>query len=154
MYRKQNQLKTTPPQRILFICVHNTGRSQMAEAFFNRLAGDDAVAVSAGTRPAVHSDRNVREAMAEIGIDISSQRPKLLTADMLEQADYVISMGCGVEDSCPVTMTRAEDWGIDDPEGRSLEEVRVIRDAILVKVKQLLEDIKNNREPVPLKNSK
>ena len=110
----------------------------MAEAFFNRMIAGKAVAVSAGTQPAAHMDSNVVKAMKEIGIDISQQRPKALTLEMMEEADRVITMGCGVEETCPASFVPTEDWGLDDPEGRSLEEVRKIRDAIKARVETLV----------------
>lgn len=128
-------------KKVLFACIHNSGRSQMAEAFFNRLAGEKARAISAGTRPAAHMDRNVVEAMREIGVDIRRQRPKLLTLEMLQDADLVITMGCGVAGTCPVTFTPAEVWEFEDPEGKSLERVRQIRDQIKVKVEELVKNL-------------
>ncbi|OGO30125.1 MAG: arsenate reductase [Chloroflexi bacterium RBG_16_56_11] len=126
---------------VIFVCVHNSGRSQMAEAFFNRLAEGKARAISAGTRPAVHTDRTVVVAMKELGIDISLQRPKLLTFEMLEKADHAITMGCGVEETCPASFIPTEDWRLDDPEGKSLEEVRIIRDTIKAKVEALVQEM-------------
>jgi arsenate reductase (thioredoxin) len=128
-------------KKILFVCVHNAGRSQMAEAFFNHYAKGKAQAFSAGTQPASHTNRTVLQAMKEIGIDISAQRPKMLTLKMLENADKVISMGCGVEGVCPATFVPTEDWQLEDPEGKPIEQVRGIRDEIEAKVKRLLEEI-------------
>jgi len=128
-------------KKILFVCVHNSGRSQMAEALFNRYAASRAIASSAGTKPASHIDRNVAEAMREMGVDIGSQRPKALTPDMLTTADKIISMGCGVNGVCPATFRDTEDWGIEDPEGKPIEKVRQIRDEIQDRVKRLLDDI-------------
>ena len=126
---------------VLFVCVHNAGRSQMAEAFFNRLAAGKAVAISAGTRPAAHMDKGVVTAMGEIGIDISDQRPKALTLEMMEAADRVITMGCGVEETCPASFVPTEDWQLDDPEGRSPAEVRKIRDDIRDRVAGLYREL-------------
>jgi arsenate reductase len=128
-------------KKILFVCVHNAGRSQMAEAFFNNYARGKAQAFSAGTQPASHTDRTVSQAMKEIGIDISSQRPKMLTLKMMEDADRVITMGCGVEGVCPATFVPTEDWQLEDPEGKSIERVRAIRDEIETKVKNLIEEL-------------
>jgi arsenate reductase len=128
-------------KKILFVCVHNSGRSQMAEAFFNNYAGGKAQAFSAGTQPASHTDSTVSQAMKEIGIDISSQRPKMLTLKMMEDADRVITMGCGVEGVCPATFVPTEDWQLEDPEGKSIERVRAIRDEIETKVKNLIEEL-------------
>ena len=124
-------------KKILFACVHNSGRSQMAEAFFNSLAEGKAIATSAGTRPAAHVDSNVAQAMREIGIDITQQRPKPLTFEMVESADRVITMGCGVEEVCPASFIPTEDWELEDPEGKPLEKVRQIRDEIKTRVEEL-----------------
>lgn len=128
-------------KKVLFVCVHNSGRSQMAEAFFNQLAKGEAVATSAGTRPAAHVDRNVADAMCEVGIDIRQQRPKPLTFEMLESADRVITMGCGVEEVCPASFIPTEDWTLEDPEGKPIEKVRQIRDQIRVKVEVLVKEL-------------
>jgi arsenate reductase len=111
----------------------------MAEALFNHIAGRKACAFSAGTRPASHTDRRVVEAMKELGIDISHQRPKLLTFEMLENADRVITMGCNVAEACPASSAPTEDWELDDPEGKPIEEVRQIRDKTKARVQELLE---------------
>ena len=142
----------TKIKTVLLICVHNSGRSQMAEALFNYMAQGKARAISAGTRPAAHTDRNVTAAMKEIGIDISSQRPKALTIEMINAADRVITMGCGVAETCPASLVPTEDWQLDDPEGRSLEEIRVIRDTIRTHVEKLVGEVldaspENNGEP-------
>ena len=128
-------------KKILFVCVHNTGRSQMAEAFFNHYAKGKAQAFSAGTHYASHINSSVIEAMREVDIDISSKRPKVLTLEMLGVADKVISMGCGVEGVCPATFVPIEDWQLEDPEGKPIEQVRAIRDEIVTKVKRLIEEI-------------
>lgn len=128
-------------KKVLFVCVHNSGRSQMAEAFFNQLAKGEAVATSAGTRPAAHVDRNVADAMCEVGIDIRQQRPKPLTLEMVESADRVITMGCGVEEVCPASFIPTEDWTLEDPEGKPIEKVRQIRDQIRVKVEVLFKEL-------------
>lgn len=128
-------------KKILFVCVHNAGRSQMAEAFLNNYAKGKAQAFSAGTHYASHIDHTVIEAMKEVGIDISNKRPKMLTLEMLGVADKVISMGCGVEGVCPATYVPTEDWQLEDPEGKPIEQVRAIRDEIGIKVKKLIEEI-------------
>jgi protein-tyrosine-phosphatase len=112
----------------------------MAEAFFDHYAAGKAKAFSAGTRPASHVDQSVVKAMREIGIDISSKRPKALTLDMLDGADRVITMGCGVEGVCPATFVTTEDWQLEDPEGKPIEKVRQIRDEIEAKVKKLIRE--------------
>jgi protein-tyrosine-phosphatase len=113
----------------------------MAEAFFNRLAKGRGKARSAGTNPAEHLDDNVIEIMWEVGIEISRQRPKLLTPKLLNWADRVITMGCGVEEACPTTFVETEDWALEDPEGKSLEQVRKIRDEIKSRVTKLLNEL-------------
>lgn len=117
-------------KKVLFVCVHNSGRSQMAEAFFNRLAGGRAEAISAGTDPAPAIDPTVVAVMREVGIDLGGRVPKALTPEMLDGADRVITMGCGVEGVCPATFTETEDWGLPDPKGQPIEKVREIRDEI------------------------
>jgi len=131
----------TVRKRVLFVCVHNAGRSQMAEAFFNHLAKGKGKARSAGTQPAKRLDDNIIEIMREARIEISGQRPKLLTPKLLNWADKAITMGCGVEDVCPATFVETEDWALADPRGKSLEKVRGIREQIQAKVLKLLEKI-------------
>jgi len=124
---------------VLFVCVGNSGRSQMAEAFFNQAAGDKARAMSAGTKPASAVDPQIVQVMREVGIDISAARPKPLTMEMLDRADRVVTMGCGTEGVCPASFVETEDWQLEDPKGKSLEEVRRIRDEIKARVTRLLE---------------
>jgi len=116
--------------RVLFVCVGNAGRSQMAEAFFNHLAPDNAVACSAGTLPADRVDPLVVELMLEEGIDISHAVPKKLTGEMMNNADRIITMGCGVEGVCPAKWITTEDWGLADPKGKSIDDIRHIRDEV------------------------
>ena len=126
-------------QKIVFACVHSAGRSQMAAAFFNQLADPArAVALAAGTRPGPHVHPEVRGAMQEVGIDLSSARPRLLTAELARDATIMITMGCG--DECPyVPGVERDDWALPDPKGRSTEEVRAIRDDIRRLVAELVE---------------
>jgi arsenate reductase len=124
---------------VLFVCVGNSGRSQMAEAFFNQAAGGRAKAISAGTKPASAVDPKTIEVMREVGIDISTAKPKALTVEMLEQASRVVTMGCGAEGVCPASFVETEDWQLEDPKGKPIEEVRRIRDEIKAKVMKLLE---------------
>jgi protein-tyrosine-phosphatase len=126
---------------ILFICVHNSGRSQMAEAFFNHLAEGRARAISAGSQPDDNVNPLAVEAMREAGIDISNKKPKLLTIEVMEGIDRAITMGCGT--TCPVTTVKTEDWGLEDPKDRPLPEVREIRDEIKNRVENLLRKTKN-----------
>ena len=125
---------------VLFACVHNAGRSQMAAAFFNALADPErACAISAGTDPAAHVHPEVIETMGEVGIDLSTAVPRLMTDDVAAGAQVLVTMGCG--DKCPVVPgTRRLDWDLRDPKGRSAGEVREIRDAIRRHVQQLVED--------------
>ena len=127
---------------ILFVCVHNSGRSQMAEAFFNNLAGGKVQALSAGTQPADEVNPLVVEAMKEVNIDISGNKPKMLTMDMVEKADKMITMGCGAEAEavCPASFIETEDWALEDPKGKSLEQVRKIRDEIKERVSKLVNE--------------
>ena len=112
----------------------------MAEAFFNHLAKGEAVAISAGTQPAAHTDPTVVEAMREVGMDINNQRPKQLTLEMLEEATRVFTMGCSVEEICPASFVPTEDWELDDPAGKSLDEVRQIRDTVKARVEVLVKN--------------
>jgi len=134
-------------KKVLFVCVHNSGRSQMAEAFFNKLAAGKASASSAGTDPAPQVNPVAVEAMREMGIDISRQKPKALTFEMVEKADRVVTMGCGVEGVCPASFVHTEDWELDDPAGKPLDEVRRIRDQIRARVTELLKELTGNTEP-------
>ncbi len=113
----------------------------MAEAFFNRLVKGKARALSAGTDPADAIDPAVVKAMREVGIDISASKPKALTPKMLEQADRVVTMGCGVEKVCPSASIETEDWALEQPKGKPLKKVREIRDEIKARVIKLLEEI-------------
>jgi arsenate reductase len=128
-------------ERVLFICVGNSSRSQMAEAIFNHLSRGRARAVSAGTEPARALDPNAVAVMAELGIDMSGQRPKILTQEMVDSATRVISMGCGVEESCPVWARPDEDWDLDDPYHQPVESVRRIRDQIRARVEALVKEL-------------
>ena len=126
---------------ILFVCVHNSGRSQMAEAILNKLSSGKVRAISAGTEPAKDIEPTVVKVMHEVGIDTSHQKPKRLTIEMIKEADKVITMGCAVEEICPVTFTETEDWAITDPKGKPLEMVREIREQIQARVSELLVEI-------------
>ena len=129
-------------KKILFVCVHNAGRSPMAEAYFNHMSElNRAIAYSAGTKPATRVNPKVIEVMKEAGYDLSNKKPRLLTPDMLENADRVITMGCGVEETCPASFVPAEDWGIEDPEGKPLGTVRNIRNDIENRVKLLVKEL-------------
>ena len=130
---------TTTPS-VLFVCVHNAGRSQMAAALLNHYAAGRVDVRSAGSAPAEQINPTVREAMTEIGIDISAERPKLLTTDAVEASDVVITMGCG--DACPVFPgKRYLDWQLTDPAGKGVDAVRPIRDEIDTRVRGLLDEL-------------
>jgi arsenate reductase len=133
-------------KKVLFVCVHNSGRSQMAEALFNHFAAGKAKAFSAGTQPASHVNPTVAKAMREVGIDISAQHPKMLTPEMVDDADKVVTMGCGVEGICPATFVPTEEWQIEDPEGKPLEKVREIREEIKARVKRLIDELWQGEE--------
>ena len=121
---------------VLFVCTHNAGRSQMAQAFFERNAPSDVRAESAGQEPAKEIWPVVVEAMREVDIDLSTRKPKKLTVEMQLHADWAVTLACGA--SCPYVPTTVEDWDIPDPAGRPLSEVREIRDAIEARVRELV----------------
>jgi arsenate reductase (thioredoxin) len=122
---------------VLFVCLHNAGRSQMSQALFQRAAAGRHTALSAGTTPAEHVHPEVVEVMQELGIDLAGRRPQLLTHELSQQADIVVTMGCG--DECPyVPGKRYIDWDLPDPKGRPLDEVRAIRDDIAQRIDALL----------------
>lgn len=124
----------------MFVCVHNAGRSQMAAGFMRTLGGDRVEVLSAGSAPKDSINPVAVEAMAELGIDIANQKPKVLTPEAVQQSDVVITMGCG--DACPYYPgKRYEDWVLDDPAGQGIEPVRVIRDEIKARVEGLLSEI-------------
>jgi arsenate reductase (thioredoxin) len=125
---------------VLFVCVHNAGRSQMAAGFLRHLAGDTIEVRSAGSEPAERINPVAMQAMAEEGIDITAEQPKILTTEAVEASDVVITMGCG--DTCPFYPgKRYEDWVLDDPAGHGIEVVRPIRDEIRHRVEHLIEEL-------------
>ena len=126
--------------RVLFVCAHNAGRSQMAAALFNRHARGRAWADSAGTRPAGRVHPEVVEVMREIGVDLTAARPRLMTTDLADGAARVITMGCG-DGECPVVSVPVEDWGLPDPAGQPIAAVRAIRDDIDRRVLSLLSSL-------------
>jgi len=131
---------------ILFVCVHNAGRSQMAAGFLAHLGGGDVEVRSAGSIPGDQVNPSAVAAMAEVGIDISAQTPKVLTADAVQSCDVVITMGCG--DACPIFPgKRYLDWDLEDPAGRGVEAVRPIRDEIQARVKALLAELLPDHSP-------
>ena len=137
---KVEGLADTGTPTVLFLCTHNAGRSQMALGFFAHLAGDTAVAWSGGSEPGDEVNPAAVEAMRERGIDITGEYPKPWTDEIVRAADVIITMGCG--DACPVFPGRRyEEWVLDDPAGRSIEQVRPIRDDIERRVRQLLTEM-------------
>ena len=129
---------------VLFVCVHNAGRSQMAAGWLRHLAGDTVEVRSAGSIPGDQVNPAAVEAMAEVGIDISDQKPKVLTTDAVEASDVVITMGCG--DACPIFPgKRYLDWPLDDPAGKGVESVRPIRDEIRGRIQGLLGELRSAR---------
>jgi len=131
-------MTTTPT--VLFVCVHNAGRSQMAAGYLRTLAGDRVEVLSAGSEPGDRINPVAVAAMAEEGIDIAGNAPKVLTTEAVQESDVVITMGCG--DTCPIFPgKRYEDWELDDPAGRPIEEVRPIRDEIKRRVEALLAEV-------------
>lgn len=131
---------STPKATVLFVCVHNAGRSQMAAGYLQALAGDRVQVLSAGTEPKDQVNPSAVAAMAEVGIDIASQQPKVLTTEAVHESDYVITMGCG--DSCPFFPGKTYlDWPLDDPAGKGVADVRPIRDEIRAKVEALIAEI-------------
>jgi arsenate reductase (thioredoxin) len=123
---------------VLFVCAQNAGRSQIAQAFFERQAPDDVRAESAGAEPADAIHPVVVEAMNEVGIDLSERRPKRLTLEMQLHADWAVTLACGA--ACPFVPSVVEDWDVEDPAGKSIEEVRQIRDEVEHRVKDLIEN--------------
>lgn len=129
---------------VLFVCVHNAGRSQMAAAYLRHLAGDAIDVRSAGSAPADAINPAAIEAMAEVGIDLTNQQPKVLTTDAVEVSDVIITMGCG--DACPIFPGKSyRDWVLDDPAGKGIDSVRPIRDEIRRRVEGLIAELTSPR---------
>jgi arsenate reductase len=125
---------------VLFVCVHNAGRSQMAAGWLRHLAGDRVEVLSAGSAPAAGVNPVAVDAMAEVGIDIAGRQPQVLTTEAVQESDVVVTMGCG--DACPFYPgKRYEDWVLDDPAGQGIEAVRPIRDEIRGRVERLLAEL-------------
>ena len=126
-------------REVLFVCIHNSGRSQMAEAFFNQMAPAGWQATSAGTLPTVEINPLAVQVMHELGIDISKNQPKQLVPEMLEDVQYIYTMGCDVDSgACPAGFLKTEDWGLEDPAGKPIETVRNIRNDIKSRVEYLI----------------
>lgn len=134
---------TTQRPTVLFVCVHNAGRSQMAAGYLRHLAGDAIEVRSAGSMPADQLNPVAVEAMREEGIDIASEQPKVLTTEAVKESDVVITMGCG--DTCPIFPgKRYEDWELDDPAGQGIDAVRPIRDEIRGRIEVLVAELTND----------
>jgi arsenate reductase (thioredoxin) len=130
---------------VLFVCLHNAGRSQMSQALFERAAGPEHAAASAGTTPAERVHPEVVEVMGEIGIDLAGRRPRVLSDELARWADVVVTMGCG--DECPyVPGTRYIDWDLPDPKGRPVGEVRATRDDIAKRVAALVDELAQDEQ--------
>ncbi|WP_291885698.1 arsenate reductase ArsC [Cellulomonas sp.] len=131
---------TTTKPSVLFVCVHNAGRSQMAAGFLSALSGGAVEVRSAGSMPADQVNPVAVQAMAEVGVDIAAEQPKVLTNEAVQASDVVVTMGCG--DACPYFPgTRYEDWALDDPAGQGIEAVRPIRDQIRLRIVTLLDEL-------------
>ena len=129
-------------KKVLFVCVENAGRSQIAEGFFKKLAPSEYEGISAGTIPVSEINPLVVQAMKEVDIDISDNKSKLVTNEMIEESDSVVNMGCMDKESCPALFVEEiDDWDIEDPKGKSIEEIRKIRDSIETKVKKLVSEL-------------
>jgi arsenate reductase (thioredoxin) len=140
--RSKKQTERQEEKTVLFVCVENSGRSQMAEGFFRKYAPRGYLTVSAGTKPAGEINPMVIQVMKELDIDISKQKSKIITEDMIKNSSIRVNMGCMDKGSCPTLfIDNLLEWGIDDPKGKSLDKVREIRDDIEQKVRQLGTDL-------------
>jgi len=130
-------------KHVLFVCVENACRSQMAEGFLNALAGKKANAKSAGNMPVKTVNPLAIQVMKEVGLDISDHKPKMITTEMIQEADKVVLMGCS-RNSCPIVPKEVEDWQIEDPAGKGIEKFRETRDTIRKKVENLIAEVNKN----------
>lgn len=138
-------MSSRPLASVLFVCVHNAGRSQMAAGFLTHLAGDRIEVRSAGSVPGDQVNPSAVEAMKEVGVDISAAEPKILTTEAVQASDYVITMGCG--DACPIFPGKTYlDWALEDPAGKGVEAVRPIRDEIKTRIEALIVEIDARQE--------
>jgi arsenate reductase (thioredoxin) len=148
LQKRSNELK-----KVIFVCIHNSGRSQMAEAFAKKIGEGRVIAESAGTEPGGSLNPQAVAAMEEIGYDMSGHHPKVMTPEMVDSSDRVITMGCGVNlddvdhggPVCPAVFVESEDWGLEDPKGQSIEKVREIRDLIKARVERLIEEMTRSK---------
>ncbi len=139
--------KKEPEKTVLFVCVENAGRSQIAEAFFNKYAPSQYKAISAGTKPVSQINPIAIQAMKEVGIDISSQKPKDIIEDMMRNSTHIVNMRCMEKESCPTLfLHNLVDWHIEDPKGKSIENVREIRDEIEQRVKELVSNLQTSQQ--------
>jgi arsenate reductase len=139
--------KKEPEKTILFVCVENAGRSQMAEGFFRKYAPSLYKGISAGTKPVSQINPLAVEVMKEVGIDISNQKSKDITEDMMRNSAYIVNMGCMEKESCPTLfLHNLVDWHVEDPKGKSIEKVREIRDEIEQRVKKLVGNLQTKQE--------
>ena len=135
----------TEPKNVLFVCVENAGRSQMAEAFFKKYAKNQFNVISAGTSPSSHLNPVVVSVMNELGIDLENQKPQLLSSSMIEDSNKTVNMGCMDKESCPSLFVKGvDDWDVDDPKGKSIDDVRKIRDQIKHGVLNLLNSLESD----------
>ena len=135
----------TESKNILFVCVENAGRSQMAEAFFKKYAKNQFHVISAGTSPSSHLNPVVVSVMNELGIDLKNQKPQLLSSSMIKNSNKTVNMGCMDKESCPSLFVKdVDDWNIEDPKGKSIEDVRKIRDQIKNDILNLLNSIESD----------
>jgi protein-tyrosine-phosphatase len=133
------------PENILFVCVENAGRSQMAEAFFKKYSGMKFNVISAGTIPSSELNAVVVQVMKEIGIDMLEQSPKILSNSMIENSHTIVNMGCVDKESCPSIFVKdVIDWNVSDPKTQSIEQVRIIRDQIKSKVLNMIDSLKSD----------
>lgn len=132
-------------KKVLFVCVENAGRSQMAEAFFRKYSPLGYEPLSAGTQPINEINLIAIQAMKEVGLDITNQKPKTISNEMIKSSTKVVNMGCMDKESCPALfLDEVEDWNILDPKGKPIEQVREIRDQIEKKIRQLIWELENN----------
>ena len=140
--KSQTNSSNKKDKTVLFVCVENAGRSQMAEGFFKKYAPKGFTSLSAGTNPAYHINPVVAEAMKEVGIDISKQKSKELTDEMIRESDKVVNMGCMDKNFCPtIWLPKVIEWNLPEPKGKPIEEVREIRDEIEKRVKEIVSAI-------------
>jgi arsenate reductase (thioredoxin) len=147
--KSKNSEEKEKNKTILFVCVENAGRSQMAEGFFRKYAPRGYGTLSAGTRPTMEINPLAIQVMKEFDIDISKQRSKIITEDMIKQSDIRVNMGCVEKESCPTLFIHnVIDWNIEDPKGKSIEKVREIRDIIESRVKELASNVTETKQSI------